>query len=430
MYSKMQKRLARCARTGLVLRTPLAPIITISPGSTSRTNSAPMMSRAQVSDARIHASPSWPSTERPHAERIAHADDAFLRQRDQRIGALDLAQRVDQPLHDGVLEAGRDQVDDDLGVAGRLEQAAAAHELAAQLIGIGEIAVVADRQAAELEDRRTAAGCCAARPRRSSHSAHGRSRSGPRSRPITSFELKLSPTWPMPRCGVELLAVIGDDAGRLLAAMLQRVQAKGGERGTPRHGRKRRTRRIPRADGPCPKSRNCSVRDRSRASAILASVFVKWLPREPNASAKPCRSLLSARCRSAGSTRAGRPACSSARARPATLAGSGRQDWRARRIASRADFAWPSARWASSAIEALRNCGDSGKIPRSASAPCASSGWLLASRSQAGRSFGGRVMSTRKYATDTSTAPRTTPKISPRVRSIGDNALHCARRAT
>ena len=30
--------------------------------------------------------------------------------------------------------------------------------------------------------------------------------------------------------GVELLAVIGDDAGRLLAAMLQRVQAERGER--------------------------------------------------------------------------------------------------------------------------------------------------------------------------------------------------------
>ena len=42
-------------------------------------------------------------------------------------------------------------MDDDLGVAGRLEQAAAAHQLAAQLVGIGQVAVVADRQPAELE---------------------------------------------------------------------------------------------------------------------------------------------------------------------------------------------------------------------------------------------------------------------------------------
>jgi hypothetical protein len=42
-------------------------------------------------------------------------------------------------------------VDDHLGVAGGLEQAAAPHELPAQVIGVGEVAVVADRQAAELE---------------------------------------------------------------------------------------------------------------------------------------------------------------------------------------------------------------------------------------------------------------------------------------
>ncbi len=47
--------------------------------------------------------------------------------------------------------------------------------------------------------------------------------------------------------GVELLAVIGDDAGRLLAAMLQRVQAKRHQRRRLGDGRRRRTRRIPRA---------------------------------------------------------------------------------------------------------------------------------------------------------------------------------------
>ncbi len=64
---------------------------------------------------------------------------------------MDLLQRVGQPVDDRVLQARRDQMDDDLGVARRLEQAAAADELPAQLVGVGQVAVVADGEAAELE---------------------------------------------------------------------------------------------------------------------------------------------------------------------------------------------------------------------------------------------------------------------------------------
>ena len=42
-------------------------------------------------------------------------------------------------------------MDDDLGVAGRLKDAAAAHQLPAQPVRVRQIAVVADRQPAELE---------------------------------------------------------------------------------------------------------------------------------------------------------------------------------------------------------------------------------------------------------------------------------------
>ena len=52
MYSKMQKR-DGAAANGLMLRKPSSSMTTISPGSTSRTKSAPMISRAQVSEARI-----------------------------------------------------------------------------------------------------------------------------------------------------------------------------------------------------------------------------------------------------------------------------------------------------------------------------------------------------------------------------------------
>ena len=61
MYSKMQKRLA-AGLNGLMLSTPLSVMMTISPGSMSRTTRAPMMSNATVSDARIIAPSSCPST--------------------------------------------------------------------------------------------------------------------------------------------------------------------------------------------------------------------------------------------------------------------------------------------------------------------------------------------------------------------------------
>src|SRR5712671_2673601 len=89
--------------------------------------------------------------QRPHPEWVAHTDDLALRDRHQRIGALNLPQRIGQAVDDGVLEARGNQMDDDLGVAGRLEQAAATHQLPAQLIGVCQIAVVADREPAELE---------------------------------------------------------------------------------------------------------------------------------------------------------------------------------------------------------------------------------------------------------------------------------------
>ncbi len=52
MYSKMQGRICSGSK-GLIDCTPLSEITTISPFSMSRTKRAPMMSSAQVSDARI-----------------------------------------------------------------------------------------------------------------------------------------------------------------------------------------------------------------------------------------------------------------------------------------------------------------------------------------------------------------------------------------
>jgi hypothetical protein len=77
----MQKRDFAARRTGTGSRCPPASITTISPGSTSRTNSAPMMSSAQVSEARIQAPVEIAEHQRPDAERIAAADQLLGCQR-------------------------------------------------------------------------------------------------------------------------------------------------------------------------------------------------------------------------------------------------------------------------------------------------------------------------------------------------------------
>ena len=61
MYSKMQGR-AGCGPKGLIDCDAVVVATTISPCSTSRTKRAPMMSSAQVSDARIGQPSRSPST--------------------------------------------------------------------------------------------------------------------------------------------------------------------------------------------------------------------------------------------------------------------------------------------------------------------------------------------------------------------------------
>ena len=77
---------------------------------------------------------------------------------------------------------GGDEVDDRFGVAGRLEDRAAADELAPQLHRVGDIAVMRDREAAARRGRHRAAGRCAAQFRPWSNSGHGRTPSARRGR--------------------------------------------------------------------------------------------------------------------------------------------------------------------------------------------------------------------------------------------------------
>ena len=146
----MQKRGAG-GWNGKKLSMPSAVAITISPGSTSRMKSAPMMSRAQVSEASTQPSPSCAEHQRADAERVADADQLGAGHRDDREGALDAAERVLHPLGDGLLDRARHQVDDALGVRARLEDRAALDQLLAERERVGQVAVVGDGGAAHGE---------------------------------------------------------------------------------------------------------------------------------------------------------------------------------------------------------------------------------------------------------------------------------------
>ena len=82
---------------------PFGVTTTISPGFRSRTNRAPMMSSAQVSEARIHDAVEVAQHQRADAERIAAADHLLGGQRDQRESAFDLPHGIDETRIDVAL---------------------------------------------------------------------------------------------------------------------------------------------------------------------------------------------------------------------------------------------------------------------------------------------------------------------------------------
>ena len=67
--------------------------------------------------------------QRADAERIAGADQLLVGEADEGIGAFDLAQRVDEAVDEAVAPRARDQMQDHLGVGGRLHDRAFVHQL-------------------------------------------------------------------------------------------------------------------------------------------------------------------------------------------------------------------------------------------------------------------------------------------------------------
>ena len=128
----------------------MPPSLTIisSPGSTSRRKLAPITSSATVSLAKIVASPSLPITSgrMPSGSRQAIRPSSV--RHDERVSPFDLLQRVGQPVEHVRSIGGRDEMDDHLGVTGRLEDRAATVERPPELHRVRKIAVVRDREAA------------------------------------------------------------------------------------------------------------------------------------------------------------------------------------------------------------------------------------------------------------------------------------------
>src|SRR5215510_14359449 len=149
MYSKMHGRCG-IGGNGLCDWAPSSSKITTSPFSTSRTYCAPMMSRAQVSDARM-AAVELADDQRPDPKRVSCADQLLVGETDESVGALELTQAFDKTIDETVSLGPCHKVQDHLGVGGGLHHRPLMHEVAAQLDAIGKVAVVTDSEAASIE---------------------------------------------------------------------------------------------------------------------------------------------------------------------------------------------------------------------------------------------------------------------------------------
>jgi hypothetical protein len=167
--------------------------------------------------------------QRADTHRVAHADHRLIGERDERVGAFDLVQRVDHAVGYAAEGAGRGQVDDDLGVGRGLEQAAAADEVAAQPAGVRQVAVVADREAARFEigEQRLDVAHHRGAGRRIAVVADRGLSGQPGDHRLVAEIVADQPDRPV---GMKCPPVIRDDAAGFLAAVLQCVHAEGGER--------------------------------------------------------------------------------------------------------------------------------------------------------------------------------------------------------
>src|SRR5262249_14108993 len=157
------------------------------------------------------------------------ADELLVGEADEGVGAFELAQPLDEAVDETVALGVSHEVQNDLGVGGRLHDGAVAHQLAAQGEAVGQVAVMADRKpaAVELREQRVQVEQMGPAGGELARGAQGRA---PGRAPDPRGGGEVAADDPQPPLGMKSSAVERHDAGGLLAAVLERVQAEGGDR--------------------------------------------------------------------------------------------------------------------------------------------------------------------------------------------------------
>ena len=173
-------------------------------------------------DVRVLVARQDAQTKRADAAGIAHDDDRVFVHEEERIGALHAAQRVGDAVFDRDFVALRDEVDEHFGIARRLEDRAGLLELGAELVGVREVAVVADRERAPRVVDREGLGVAQVRAASGRVTDVADGEAAGKLRELLLAEGVLHEAHRAVRR--ELLAVARDDTGRFLSAVLQRVE--------------------------------------------------------------------------------------------------------------------------------------------------------------------------------------------------------------
>ena len=146
--------LGRRAAANRSLRRPSASMASSSPGSTSRTNEAPTMSSAAVSEATTQPRSSRPSTSgwTPCGSRAAYRVLLVAEDQAERAPQRRAAAPSRPPRSPASADAAGQQPGDHVGVGGATSAASGRHaaradDLRAQLGGVHQVAVVAERDA-------------------------------------------------------------------------------------------------------------------------------------------------------------------------------------------------------------------------------------------------------------------------------------------
>ena len=167
--------------------------------------------------------------QRTEAARVARGEDAVGRQHHQRKRAFEAAQRVGHGVGQRLLARARDQVHDDFGVAGGLEDRSGLLQLRANFEGVDDVAVVRQGDLAlvalhhdglRVQQRRVAGGGVA---RVTDGKRAGKASQDVGVEDVGDQAHRL--------VQLQLLAVGRGDARRFLPAMLQGVQAQVSELG-------------------------------------------------------------------------------------------------------------------------------------------------------------------------------------------------------